>query len=119
MACLAVANCIFPVFGNQLHAPNSRYNFGQVPAGTKVQHRFSVRNIHPWAVTVTGVSSDCGCTKSFAGRTPPFQLSPLQSVDVIAEVNTAGRKGSLSQSLTVATADNPQSTLLSMSGEVR
>ena len=84
VACLAM--CLWAGAASKLwpgvYAAQPQWNFGSVAAGTPVQHTFSVRNPHPWPMQVTGVASDCGCTRSFVGRTPPFTLRPLQSVDV-------------------------------------
>ncbi|MDF2441644.1 MAG: hypothetical protein JWN98_2628, partial [Abditibacteriota bacterium] len=119
VAGFGILSSVLPVFGNTLYTPKSHHDFGLVEAGAELRHRFSVRNLHPWPVEVTGIQSDCGCTKSFVGRTPPFRLLPLEAVEVVAEVDTSGRRGQLSQSIFIATNENRRSVVLSLESEVR
>lgn len=116
--CAGAAVYTLPIFGNQLHAPGSVHGFGTVKAGTEVHHDFTVRNLHPWAVTVLDVHSDCGCTRSVVGKTPPFRLAPLQAVTVSTALQTRGRKGRIEQDVRVITDDNGKGTLLRLRGEV-
>jgi len=118
VAGFGLLSSVLPVFGNSLYASGGRYDFGSVKAGEVVKHRFSVRNLHPWPVTVTDVQSDCGCTKSFPDRKPPFRLAPLQSASIDASVDTSAKSGHVAQTLIVTTSDNPSGTLLSIKGEV-
>lgn len=108
-----------PIFAPSLYAMSSTHQFGSVRAGTPVQHIFTVRNLHPWPVRVTGVSSDCGCTRMFVGRTPPFTLKSLQSVDISTSLNTSGKKGYVSQRILVSTQDNAKSAELVLTGTVQ
>lgn len=107
-----------PIFSHQLWAPRSTHNFGTVGAGTEVKHTFTLRNLHPWAVTITGSHSDCGCTRSFVGKTPPFQLAPFQAIDVTATVKTSAKRGHVEQNVFVTTNDNEKGTSLVLRGEV-
>jgi len=117
VAGVGLLSSVLPVFGNSLFAPGGRYDFGSVKAGEVVKHRFSVRNLHPWPVTVKAIYGDCGCTKVSASRRLPFQLSPLQAVEIEAQVDTARRSGPISQSITVTVSDNPKGAQLSIKGE--
>lgn len=117
--CVSIAVYKLPIFGNQLYAPQETHNFGFVKDGTVIRHKFTVRNLHLWPVTVTAVHGDCGCTQTITGKTPPFRLAPFSSVDVTASLDTRGKQGHVSQSVYVATIDNIQGTPLFLKGEVR
>ena len=116
---LGIAVYLFPIFSPELYAPSSSYKFGTIKAGALVKHTFTLRNLHPWAVTVTGITSDCGCTKAFVGKTPPFRLAPLELVEVEASVKTALKSGQISQTVRVATNDNAYGTELHLQGNVQ
>lgn len=118
MLCACAAVYVLPIFGHELHAPGSVHDFGVVQAGTEVRHDFTVRNLHPWTVTVSSVNSDCGCTRSVVGKTLPFRLAPLQAVTVSTALQTRGRKGHIEQDVRVITDDNEKGTLLRLRGGV-
>jgi len=117
--CLSIAVFTLPIFGNQLYAPQSPYDFGIVKAGTQIERKFTVRNLHPWTIVVSELQSDCGCTESIVGKTPPFRLAPFQSVDVVATLSTNGKQGHVKQAIYVSTNENQQGTPLVLQGEVR
>ena len=119
VAGVGLLSSVLPVFGNSLYAPGSSHNFGSVKAGQTVKHTFTVRKLHPWPVTVKAIYGDCGCTRVSATRRLPFQLTPLQAVEVTAEVDTKGRSGHISQSIVVTTSDNPRGAELSIGCEAR
>ena len=116
---LGIAVYLFPIFSPELYAPTSTYRFGTVKAGTPIKHTFTLRNLHPWPVTVTGITSDCGCTKAFVGKEPPFRLTPLESVKVEASVETSLKGGQLRQTVRVVTSDNAYGTELHLQGNVQ
>ena len=118
IASLALLSSVFPIFDNTLYAPQSRFDFGSVGAGQTVKHSFTVRNLHPWSVTVTGVQSDCSCTTAFTGQSPPFKLMPLQAATIKAVLDTGRKTGRVAQTLAVTTLDDPQGTSLSIEGKV-
>ncbi len=95
---LTAAVYTLPIFSHELFAPARTYDFGTVKAGTLARHTFTLRNLHPWAVTVTGLQSDCGCTKSVVGRKLPFSLKPFQTVKVASSVDVRSWIGSFSHS---------------------
>lgn len=109
----------FPIFSNELQISGSTHDFGSVQAGTELRHQFKLRNLHPWPIVVTGVNSDCGCTRSIVEQNPPFRLAPFQSITVSTALNTRGRTGRFSQNVHVTTSDNPNGTQLQLRGEVR
>lgn len=117
--CACVLVYMLPIFSNQLYTSQDTHNFGAVKSGTEIRHQFTLRNLHPWSVTVTGVHSDCGCTRSIVGQVPPFQLAPLQAITVSTVLTTRGKTGHISQNVLVITGDNSNGTLLRLRGEVQ
>lgn len=118
-ACISILIYALPIFGNQLYAPRGTHYFGVVKTGTQIHQNFTVRNLHPWTVVVSGIQSDCGCTESFTGKNPPFLLSPFQSVVVTASLDISGKKGAVNQKIQVITSDNQQGTSLLLQGKVQ
>ncbi|PQV62383.1 hypothetical protein B1R32_1432 [Abditibacterium utsteinense] len=110
--CAGIAIYKFPIFSRELYVSQPTYNFGTVKAGTSVRHTFTLRNLHPWTVIVTGVSSDCGCTKAFIGKSPPFQLFPLEAVKIDTQVETKLKQDYVSQTVRVSTTDATNGTSL-------
>ena len=114
---LGIAVYLFPIFSPELYAPTSTYRFGTVKAGTPIKHTFTLRNLHPWPVTVTGITSDCGCTKTFVGRKVPFTLYPFQAVDLVTTVDTGRKSGSVSQNINIK-LNNRVANSLAISGNL-
>lgn len=110
---------LFPVFGNQLYVSGGSYQFGTVKEGTIIKHSFTVRNLHPWSVTVLNMAGDCGCTQSMTNRKPYSRLAPFASFDVAGTLDTHGKKQDVKQTIYVATSDNPKGTPLVFIGKVR
>lgn len=116
---LTVAVYTLPIFSHELFAPAHAYDFGAVKAGTLARHTFTLRNLHPWAVTVTGLQSDCGCTKSVVGRKLPFRLAPLETVEVVASFKASFKNFPFTHHITITTSDNPKGTSLTIKGRTQ
>ena len=116
--CLFVLLWRLPIVTNILYVPQNIYNFGSVARGTDVRQTFTLRNLHPWPVTVLHVQGGCGCTKAFVGKEEPFQLKPLESVAVNATLDTSAKQGKTEQTISVITSDNAAGTPLVLRGFV-
>ena len=115
----AILSYRLPIVSNTLFAANATYIFGTATQGAELQHDFEVRNLHPWTITVTGLKGDCGCTRSFGNKNPPFTVPPLGILNVRTQLDTATKKGDIRQSVRILTADNPEKgTVLSLVGRV-
>jgi hypothetical protein len=89
-----------------LYCSKSAHDFGTVSADSQLQHRFQVRNLHPWAVWITSMWSDCGCTSGLmAGKKLPLRLGPFQAATVVGTLKTLGRKGEWNGNITVVTQE--------------
>lgn len=116
---LALAAWRLPIFSHGLYILRSAYDFGTINAGDPVEHSFTVRNLHPWTVTITGIHAGCGCTRGFVKRKPPFELKPFQAVTVYAAVTTLGKKGPVQEVISVYTEDNRDGTPFLFRGYVK
>lgn len=69
-----------------IYSAETTYNFGNAYEGDLLHHTFTVRNLHPWPITVTNVGATCGCTAAVVRHGSPTRLLPLQStlIDVTA-----------------------------------
>lgn len=76
----------YPVFKPVLYAVSYAHDFGTVAPRSELRRSFAVRNLHPYPVTVTGITGSCGCTVPFVSRTLPFVLQPFESVTASVQI---------------------------------
>ena len=100
----------YPIFSNELYARAYAHNFKVVKSGSVLDCEFTLRNLHPWPVTVTGVVEEYGRTNVTMNGTPPFKLYPLQSVTLRASVDTKGKIGGFENVVRILTSNNKEGT---------
>ncbi len=100
----------YPIFSNQLYARTYTHNFKLVKSGSVLDCEFTLRNLHPWPVTVTGIAEEYGHTDVTINKTPPFTLYPMQSVTLRASVDTKGKIGGFENVVRILTSDNKEGT---------
>ncbi|GAB4422164.1 MAG: DUF1573 domain-containing protein [Bacteroidia bacterium] len=74
------------------------YNYGSVPSGTTVTHKFRFKNTGAAPLTLTNVKASCGCT------TPSYSTEPIAPgaegfIDVA--FNTTGKSGRQTKTISV------------------
>ena len=75
------------------------HDFGPVPRGAKVRHRFALTNRTAEPVTVLDVRASCGCT---TGRAAAGTVAPGQATAIEAVMDTKSFVGKKRATLTVA-----------------
>lgn len=108
----------YPVFKPVLHAASYSHDFGTVAPRAELRHRFAVQNLHPYPVTVTGITGSCGCTVPFVSRTLPFVLQPLESVTASVQIEIPEQKGEFSQQVTITTSNHRSDTLFNLRANI-
>ena len=79
------------------------HDFGTVARASKVEHRFTLKNLYKETVHITAVTTSCGCaTPSITKRT----LKTYETAEIVAKFNTTSFTGSRSATITV-TIDKP------------
>ena len=79
------------------------HEFGTVARASKVEHRFTLKNLYKETVHIAGVSSSCGCTTpSITNRT----LKTYETSEIVATFNTSSFTGRRGATITV-TIDKP------------
>ena len=74
------------------------HEFGTVARASKVEHRFTLKNLYKETVHIAGVSSSCGCTTpSITNRT----LKTYETSEIVATFNTSSFTGSRGATITV------------------
>jgi hypothetical protein len=92
------------------------YEFGTVPAGTLVEHSYTLTNTGKSDLYIRKVSASCGCT---AVQPATTKVAPGASTLIKAAFNTAGREGNQKKAITVITNDPKRSkTVLWINGVV-
>jgi len=82
-------------------------NFGAVPFGTQLFHRFEITNIYAAPVEVTGLSCGCDCVTATPGKR---FLRPGESTTVDVTMDTRSFTGPNTQTVRVAIGPNPKSS---------
>jgi|GEM_PF-2193453 len=102
-----------------IYSVETTYNFGAVHEGDLLHHTFTVRNLHPWPITVTNVGATCGCTTAAVRRNSPIRLLPLQSTVIDVTLDTAGDRGTIQEGVIVAAGGGNYYNLLYVKATVK
>ncbi|MCH8921823.1 MAG: DUF1573 domain-containing protein [Planctomycetes bacterium] len=79
------------------------HDFGTVARASKVEHRFTLKNLYKETVHIAGVTSSCGCTTPSITKDT---LNTYETCEIVAKFNTRSFTGSRSATITV-TIDKP------------
>jgi hypothetical protein len=86
----------------RLNLPEPSYDFGKIPPGQKVTHRFKATNAGTAPLTITQVNPGCGCTSSVVGKDT---LAPGESTELEVSFDPAGMRGLAQKSVQVLSND--------------
>jgi mono/diheme cytochrome c family protein len=79
-----------------------------VPNGTpQAQFTFNLTNTSPEVVTISGVTTSCGCTVAKLPETP-WKIAPGAGGQISATMNLAGKSGTSQKTLTVNSDKGPK-----------
>lgn len=84
------------------------WDFGQVKAGSILEHSFILKNETQDVLTITGTNTSCGCTVS---KIEKKTLSPGENTLVAVQFNTKGYSGTVQQYIYVNTDSLDNSVL--------
>jgi hypothetical protein len=84
-------------------------DFGAVPFGTELFHRFAITNIYAAPVEITGLRVGCGCVTATPGKRI---LQPGQSTTIDVTLDTRAFTGPNTQTVRVGFGQNPGSSCL-------
>lgn len=85
-----------PSRGATLTVPDNIHEFGDVPAGTVVSHRFSLVNREKRSVTIVGLATECSCTVPHLSRR---SIPPGTEAALDVSVTVGPRPGLIRQSV--------------------
>ncbi|MFO7616909.1 MAG: DUF1573 domain-containing protein [Bacteroidales bacterium] len=94
---------------------NTRYDFGIVIQGEKVEHTFTFTNTGGSDLVISQASSTCGCTVGNFSKEP---IRPGEKGTVDVMFNSAGRSGAESKSVSLLTNAQPNTVKLEITAEV-
>jgi hypothetical protein len=88
----------------------THFDFGKIPADTKVSHKFKVTNTGKAPLNITRLNPSCGCTSTVLGK---WTLMPDESTEIEVNFNPAGFRGLSRKSIQVVSDDpaSPTTTL--------
>jgi hypothetical protein len=92
------------------------YDFGEVQEGEQVNHVFVIKNIGNDVLKIASARGSCGCTATMVSKN---EIPPGGEGQVQVRLSTLGRVGLLEKTVTVASNDPKQpSLILKMKGKV-
>jgi hypothetical protein len=81
---------------------NKKHDFGDVVEGKKVDLNVQLKNSGSKLLNIENVKSSCGCTATLLSKN---ELKPGESTNLKIELDTSGRKGKLSRTVTIHSND--------------
>ncbi|AFH49620.1 Hypothetical protein IALB_1914 [Ignavibacterium album JCM 16511] len=93
--------------GAVLFLPESQFNFGQVKEGTTVSHTFELVNKGTDILNIKDVRTSCGCTAALVSSS---ELKPGEKGTLKVDLDTKGRQGKMSRTISIMSNDSEQST---------
>ncbi|MEP0860485.1 MAG: DUF1573 domain-containing protein [Ignavibacterium sp.] len=93
--------------GALLYLPENQFNFGQVKEGTTVSHTFELVNKGTDILNIKDVRTSCGCTAALVSSS---ELKPGEKGTLKVDLDTKGRQGKMSRTISIMSNDSEQST---------
>lgn len=93
--------------GALLFLPENQFNFGQVKEGTTVSHTFELVNKGSDVLQIKDVRTSCGCTAALVSSPT---LKPGEKGTLKVDLDTKGRQGKMSRTISIFSNDTEQST---------
>lgn len=93
--------------GASLFLPENQFNFGQVKEGTTVSHTFELVNKGSDVLQIKDVRTSCGCTAALVSSST---LKPGEKGTLKVDLDTKGRQGKMSRTISIVSNDSEQST---------
>lgn len=88
---------------SSIYSSELTHNFGNVQEGDLLHHTFTVRNLHPWPITITAVGATCGCTTASLRHGSADRLLPMQSTSIDVALDTTGDRGMIQEGVIIST----------------
>jgi uncharacterized cupredoxin-like copper-binding protein len=93
--------------GASLFLPENQFNFGKVKEGTTVSHTFELVNKGSDVLEIKDVRTSCGCTAALVSSST---LKPGEKGTLKVDLDTKGRQGKMSRTISIVSNDSEQST---------
>ncbi len=82
-------------------------DFGAVPFGTRLEHRFEITNIYAVPAEIVELRVGCGCVKATAGKR---MLQPGERTTIDVTLDTGAFTGANTETVRVMVGPNPKSS---------
>lgn len=93
--------------GASLYLPENQFNFGKVKEGTTVSHTFELINNGNDVLNIKDIKTSCGCTAALVSNS---NLKPGEKGTLKVDLDTKGRQGKMSRTITIVSNDSEQPT---------
>ena len=104
---------------SSVYTSETTHDFGSVYEGDLLHYTFTVRNLHPWPITISGVGASCGCTTAFVRPGSANRLMPLQSTPIDVTLDTSGDRGAVQEGVIISIGGNSRYNLLYVKASVK
>ena len=99
-----------------LEIPETGFNFGTVPEGSRVKHEFELKNLGKAEIKILKIVPSCGCTAAVATSKT---IQPEISERILVEFDTTGFIGDKTRTIELITSDLKQEQItLTLKGTV-
>ncbi|HQV01208.1 MAG TPA: DUF1573 domain-containing protein, partial [Bacteroidia bacterium] len=99
----------------ELDFEETRYHFGEVKQGEKINHTFKFTNTGNADLILATVSASCGCTVPEWNKEP---IKPGEEGSIKVTFNTEGKTGMQSKTISVMSNAKPGTRVLTISAEI-
>jgi phage tail tube protein FII len=105
-----------PVSGAQITFEKTKFDFGTVTEGDKVEHTFAFKNTGTEPLILSNVQTTCGCT---VPQWPKEPIMPGQSGEIKATFNTTGKGGQQNKVVTIISNAKEGNSQVALVGNVK
>ncbi len=104
------------VAGPNITFETTKFDFGTVTEGDKVEHTFKFKNNGTEPLILSNVQTTCGCT---VPQWPKDPILPGKTGEIKASFNTTGKGGQQNKVVTIISNAKEGNTQVSLNGNVR
>ncbi len=104
-----------PATAATMEFEESKFDFGTIQEGEKVEHVFKFTNTSDNPLTITNARGSCGCTVPLWPKEP---IAPGATSEIKVSFDSKGKKGPNTKNVTITANTVPSNTILTISADV-
>ncbi len=104
-----------PATAGAMEFEETKFDFGTMQEGEKVEHVFTFTNTSINPLTITNARGSCGCTVPEWPREP---IAPGATSEIRVKFDSKGKKGPNNKTVTISANTIPSNTILTITADV-